>query len=149
MLGSCGPLRADQLSITFLTFDIELRGIIVNNLDHPVLSQHDVGRLEITMDDRRLRAVQKRQPITELCQDPDAFLKRQTALFLSIKKDLLQSLSLNQFLNDDQFLSILPERFDPRHIAAFVIPEPAKNFRVIDCKPFPVKQLSGSIIPDD
>ena len=147
LLGRGDPLGSDQLRVARLSLDVEFCGVIVDDLDETVIRQHDVGGLKVPVDDRRVGAVQEGQAVADLRQDADALLEGQAVP--SFREDLLQRLALDQLLDNDQLVPVLPERFDLRDIAAPVGLQPVKNLRVEDGKTLLIEKLSGCVVAHD
>ena len=147
LLRSRHTVGAHQDSVLLLSADIDLGRVVVDDLDHSVFCQHDVGGLQVAVDNGRLRIVQERQAVTQLRQNADLFLKRQG--FPVITQYLLQRSALHEFLNDDQGILILSEGLHPGNMPAFMIFQKCKNLSVVDCQHFPVEQSARRDIPDD
>ena len=140
-------MGSHQDGVLFFSAHINLRRVIIDDLDHAVFRQHDIGSLQIPVDDGRFRIVQIRKAVTQFGQNTDA-LPEGNRLFL-ITKYFLQCSALYQFFNDDQRVPILPDGFDSRNIAALVILQICKNLQIEDLELFSVKQFSRRDIPDD
>ena len=91
--------------------------------------------------------MQEGQAVADLRQDADALFEGE-AVFIFGKK-LLQSLTLDQLLNNDKLISVLPVGFDLRDIAAPVGLQPVKNLRVEDGKALLIKKFPGGVVAHD
>ena len=130
LLGSGHTVGAHQDCILFFAADINLCRVVVDDLDHSVFCQHDIGGLQVAVNDRRLGAVKEGEPVADLGQNPYALLKRERLVL--VLENIVQRSSLHELFNDDQIVPVFAEGLDPGNIAAFVVFQIGEYLRVVD-----------------
>ena len=130
LFGSGYTVGAHQYSVFLFAADINLCRVVVYDFDHPVFSQHDIGGLQVAMNNWRLGAVKEGEPVADLGQDPDALLKRERVI--PVLEDIVQRPSLHELFNDDQLVPIFAEGFDSGNVAALMVFQIRKNLCVVD-----------------
>ena len=127
LLRGGAPPCPDEHRVSRLSLIEGLGGIIVNEPDHAVVGAHDVGRLDVPVDDRRLCPVQEGQGVAELQDDVLFLLPRQEI----VGQKVLQRVPGDQLLHNLEPPVLLPERHNPRNVRIRVLHQVPVNVLVV------------------
>ena len=140
MVTAAATATANNIPVLILPGDVYFGSVVVDDLDDTVVRHHDIGGLNVSMNDRRLCAVQELKAIADLRQNIDARSESQgryIALCLrkcrfSILQKVVQRSALDQFLDHYESLAVFPISLNACHILVAVLFEKRINMFVVD-----------------